>query len=365
MSKKFFLSKLAGAVFVLFLAGCGDDNNGSSQIISLVAINSELAEIRVPVGKTQKVAVKVVPKEASYLDFVWTSADTTIVTVTKGTVTGIVEGSTTITVTSGTVSNSEVTTEIPVTVLPLTAEPLTSFEVAEKSVDMALDGEPVQLTVTKEPETSTLNVTYTTLAEGIVTVSKMGLITPVALGSDTIIVSAEGLPSVKIPVDVARQVFSLAGNPWTENTSTLIEYSGDVGTITVIGEGNDPQFYLPALPAIQLASANGKVIFECITNRATNEGEAHIYWFKGNALAKITGLYWEVENVLPAIASFSVPLCEDWTIIKVDIPAVVFERGFGQREGMRDAIRIDPVAGGAPDAVGYQIKYRNMRIVIY
>jgi hypothetical protein len=309
------------------------------------------------------VTVNVVPKEASYLDFVWTSADTTVATVVKGIVTGIAEGSTTVTVSGGTVSSSEVQAKIPVTVRPLTNEPLTSFEVWALSVSLMPDGDPVQLRVTKEPEMSIATVTYATLAEGIVTVSETGLITPVALGIDTVTVSYEGLTSVKIPVEVVKQVFPVVGRDKKDESaknSTIIEVSKDgVTSVTVLEtENSDPQFYCSALVGPPLEGTDGKLIFECITNRAIDGAE--VFWFKSFDGEENSGLC--MKDEAPITALFPVPLCEDWTTIEVDIPEGVIADDFGRVPERRDYIRIDPTP---PGNVGYQIKYRNIRIVMY
>jgi hypothetical protein len=185
--------------------------------------------------------------------------------------------------------------------------------------------------------------------------------TPVALGIDTITVSYEGLPSVKVSVEVVKQVFLTAGTDKTDEAarnSTTIELSEDGVTTVTILEGDDPQFYCSPLSGTPLEGTVGQLIFECITNDAIENAE--VFWFRGDAYGSMTGLC--MKDGAPATALFPVPLCEDWTTIKVDIPEGALADGFGQRSGMRDFIRFDPVSSGH---VGYQIKYRNIRIVMY
>jgi hypothetical protein len=350
MSKKLFFSMLAGTVLVLFLAGCGDKENEEPKI-ALKSINvSPAGEVALIIGETQQLTATAEPENASDVNFQWTSANAAIATVSSGLVTAVGEGTTTVTVTSGSVK-----TDIPVTVTAA-APDLVSFTVTPAQLNLKAGDEPVQLEVQKTPVNAGGSFTYESGNTGIVTVSATGLVTIVGSGLTTVTVTSGDLPPVTVPVGVASQIVPI-GYDWGEAIS--VDEGNGFFMVTITEPPNDPKFFTTGLSEA-LTGTSAKVIFECITNRATNatadDTDTPQMFFYLAGFADMVG----------TVYMDPIPKCDDWTEIAVDIPSETFPGRFG---AAGDFLRFDPVGcGGYYNnyvIVGYEITIRNMRVVVY
>jgi hypothetical protein len=111
--------KVAGIVIALLLAGCGKENE--SDKIALKSITVTPPSVTLAVNATEQLNAEPVPTDASDVKFEWSSADTSVATVSEtGLVTGKGVGNTTVKVKSG---NVEKTVQVEVTALPPTGHP--------------------------------------------------------------------------------------------------------------------------------------------------------------------------------------------------------------------------------------------------
>jgi hypothetical protein len=358
--------KLAGIALALFLAGCGDKDDDVNKI-ALKSITVEpVTSVALVVGETQQLTATAVPADASDVNFEWTSANTTIATVSVsgGLVTAVGAGSTIVTVKSGNVK-----TDVPVTVSEFVPD-LESFTVTPASLNMMLSVEPVQLTVNKTPANAGGSFTWTSDNESVVEVSEAGLVTAIGSGITTITVTSGDL-TVTVPVGVARQSITLG----YDNTQTHATYDVEITpsffvvTTTAVG---DPQIHTTALSEdLDLSDGTSvKIVFECITNRATNtytgEHNPDIPEYTAADWMQIYFFLRGWAGLLGPLDFLFIPQCDDWTEISFDIPSNILAGGFGIAG---DWLRIDPVGRGGnwnnPSTVGYSIAFRNLRIVTY
>jgi uncharacterized protein YjdB len=147
------------------------------------------------------------PKNATEVSFQWSSAGTSVATVSEtGLVTAVSEGTTTVTVKSGNVKK-----DVPVTV---NLRALTSFTVTPSSLTLTLLDQPAQLTVNKTPADAGGAFTYLSSDEGVVTVDADGVVTVVGIGDAVITVTSGSLTPVTVNVSVVRpQLTGITGIP--------------------------------------------------------------------------------------------------------------------------------------------------------
>ena len=160
------------------------------------------SEILLTVGKTDKIAVKVTPDDASDKNVIFTSGDNSIATVDKyGNVTAVGEGETYITIAS--VSDPSKTKTVKVRVY-IPENPGYLIDVPENAeVEV---GETVNLGIKVTPAENAPKAVYDSSDESIVMVDADGNITGVAPGKTTIIAEFETGEIFIIHVTVAEPV---------------------------------------------------------------------------------------------------------------------------------------------------------------
>jgi hypothetical protein len=235
---------------------------------------------------------------------------------------------------------------------------LTTIDVSPAEVSLTAAGETQQLTATAVPaNASDVDFKWKSDSEAVATVSNDGLVTAVAAGSTTVTVTS-GNVKRNVPVTVTLGETEEEGWPLSFDVGSLnnieIDVYEDKGFTTLITVGDDPHVTTTALGK-PLTGTSGKFIFECITNRATAEGdEMQIFWCLG-----------EYANSSISTRYITIPKCDAWTKIEIPIPADIFEMGFGS--GAEHRVRIDPVGIGGnwnkeEIVIGYEISIRKMRI---
>lgn len=116
-------------------------------IIPVEKITLDLPDRTILKGKKVSISAEVLPESASNKKVVWSSSDSTIATVSNGTVTGKKGGSVTITAESADASGTKASIDLTVT------EPVTSIKIdAPKEL---YEGQSQQLTVLVSPESAT------------------------------------------------------------------------------------------------------------------------------------------------------------------------------------------------------------------
>lgn len=95
---------------------------GSSTSVSVTGVSLDESEVSVSVGNTKELTATITPSNATNKTVKWTSSDTSIATVSGGTVTGVSAGSATITVTTddgGYSATCQITVNEPITITPI------------------------------------------------------------------------------------------------------------------------------------------------------------------------------------------------------------------------------------------------------
>lgn len=144
--------------------------------------------VTVAEGKTAQLKATVLPKDTDDKTVLWSSADESVAIVSsKGVVTGVELGETTVTATC--LDNENATYTIPVTVLKLA----TSVSFEQDSYDITL-GDTLQLNHTVYPaETSNQAVTYKVSNKYVASVDENGVVTALKGGKTTVtITTADG-----------------------------------------------------------------------------------------------------------------------------------------------------------------------------
>ena len=194
--------------------------------ISLSGTNS------IAIGQTSQLEVTYTPSDTNVKNVTYSSSNTSVATVSNtGLVTGVAQGSATITATaeaeSGTVSTTYGITVTPVSV--------TSVSLDTNSASVKV-GKTITLVATVNPSNATnKNVTWTSSATSVASVSSAGVVTGVAAGSATITVNtADGNKTDQCVVTVTasggEEEFSISYTdlPTTYQTGSTV-YTADSG----------------------------------------------------------------------------------------------------------------------------------------
>jgi uncharacterized protein YjdB len=153
-------------------------------VTSITSTPSSISALRI--GNTQKLTTTVLPLTANK-SLIYTSADTTIATVSSvGVVRGVSAGTVIITISAS--DRSGVSTTVSVTIIPIY---VTGIKSSPGGIPFFRVGDRQQITPTVFPSNATNTaVTYSSSDAAKVTVSPTGLLTGVGIGSVTITISA-------------------------------------------------------------------------------------------------------------------------------------------------------------------------------
>jgi len=154
----------------------------SVNIIPATGISLNKTSVTVLEGETAAVTATVTPSNASDKSVTWSSADTSVATVSSGTIKGVAEGTTTIT--AKTSNNLTATVKVTVKENTNIVKP-TGITVSPSSLTLTA-GETGAMTATVTPSNATdKSVTWTTSNAAVATVSG-GTVTAVGQGTATI-----------------------------------------------------------------------------------------------------------------------------------------------------------------------------------
>ncbi|MBQ7056822.1 MAG: Ig-like domain-containing protein [Bacteroidaceae bacterium] len=210
--------------------------DGSGNLVSVDSICFSADSYRVGAGSAIRPDYVVMPLDASDKSIVWTSSDPSIATVADGAITGVSEGTVTITATAaddgGAVAQFEV---IVGNILPESI----SFDATEYSVYV---GKNVTITATVLPaDASNKELVWESSDESVATVAD-GVVTGIAEGSATItatsaanpavektvLITVEAIPPYHVsfdrdadPLNTSRYLNSIVVKPETSETKTL------------------------------------------------------------------------------------------------------------------------------------------------
>ena len=186
---------LVAIATVFFLVSCEPEPDPVPQVIKVEKVTIDPSSVTLNVGETTTLTASVSPSNATDKTVSWLSTNTSVVTVSNGTVTAVGEGRAEITATAGGKTGScsiQVENKI-VDVTNLTLDPpeLTLYT-----------GQSITLNATVTPSDATYNtVQWWSSNENMITVSDDGVVTALAPGITTIVASA-GTITVRCNVTV-------------------------------------------------------------------------------------------------------------------------------------------------------------------
>ena len=186
---------LVASATVFFLVSCEPEPDPVPQVIKVEKVTIDPSSVTLNVGETTTLTASVSPSNATDKTVSWLSTNTSVVTVSNGTVTAVGEGRAEITATAGGKTGScsiQVENKI-VDVTNLTLDPpeLTLYT-----------GQSITLNATVTPSDATYNtVQWWSSNENMITVSDDGVVTALAPGITTIVASA-GTITVRCNVTV-------------------------------------------------------------------------------------------------------------------------------------------------------------------
>lgn len=200
------------------------------------AISFEESSYEVTVGETTTILAKFSPNGVTETGLTWTSSDNTVATVSSsGVVTGISEGTVTITATSKADGCSNIKQSVEVTVNPVA---VTGISVDDEDVELEL-GQSAEVTATVTPSSVNQSVTAESSNESVATVSVSGstiTISSVGTGSATITVKPQADDSYSTTIDVTVTGVSI----------TSVTITGDETAVYVGGNLTLSASILPA-----------------------------------------------------------------------------------------------------------------------
>ena len=154
----------------------------------------------VTIGESKTLSVTVTPADALNRNLTWKSSNTSVVTVTNGTIKGIREGTATVTATAG--DGSNVSASCTVTVKPT----ITGLTLNRSSLQLAGSGigSTYILKVTKTPGSGQGTVNWSTSNSSVAQVTQSGAVTAKGTGTATITANVVNGPSVSCTVSVGN-----------------------------------------------------------------------------------------------------------------------------------------------------------------
>ena len=206
----------------LFFKACDE----VEQLIAVLGIELNQTAVTLPVGATLTLVPTVSPADASNPAINWTSTDTTVATISGGTIRAIAPGTTiimAITVDGGRIASTSVTVYRNV--------PATGVTLNQTSATLTL-GSALTLTATVLPDSATnQNVTWSSNDIAVATVSNNGIVTAVSVGTATITVSTEdGNRTATCVITVTAPVVSVTDITLSLPSATL--FAGDTLRLT-------------------------------------------------------------------------------------------------------------------------------------
>ena len=169
-------------------------------VVSVESISVESEEMELEIDSQDEIVVTFEPEDATNLELEYSSSDETIATVDEdGVVTAVAPGVVTITVTS--VDNPEAIATVAVTVYDPVVH-VESISVTDSQMNLAYDSEE-EIEVTVEPENATdPSLGYSSSDEDVATVDENGTVTAVGFGTATITVTSVDNPQATAEVTV-------------------------------------------------------------------------------------------------------------------------------------------------------------------
>lgn len=204
---RILLAPLA-ALFALWLVACNTTTPPVQSVVSVKIVEPNRA---MTVGETFTFTAEVAVLGGASKAVTWSSSDTSVATVTAaGVVTAVAEGTATVTATS--VGLPKRSDTVNITVVPAGPH-VVSVKIDQGDRDVHVS-DTLQLTATVVVvDGASTDVTWSTDAPAIATVSPAGLVTAVAEGTAVITATSVGLPVMRDSVTILVMASGPAGGP--------------------------------------------------------------------------------------------------------------------------------------------------------
>ena len=224
MKRKFLMTTLMLTLAVCSIFGltaCGGNNDngnnigGANSTIAVTSVTLNRSSVNLKIGDTVSLYKTIYPSNATDKSVTWNSSNTSVATVSNGTVTAKSEGSTTITVRT---SNNKTAT-CYVTVNPKNIA-VTSVELNKSSATIEV-GNTLNLTATIYPSNATdKSITWNSSNTSVATVSN-GTITAKSVGTATITVKTSNNKTATCYVTVNPRTIAVTSVSLNKTSATL------------------------------------------------------------------------------------------------------------------------------------------------
>ena len=240
---------------------CADDGDGNEgEVIPVASVSLNKSELSLQVDGEETLEVSVNPRNATDKNATWKSSNESVATVDKGTVKGIAEGETTVTVTVGGKSAS-----CTVTVTEKQIIHVTSITLTQNSLELVVNSTYTSLVPTIFPTNATeKTVTWTSSNPECVAVNNNGHLSALSVGTAVITAEADG-KSDKCTVTVYDKVDSVT---LSEEEVTLEVGGSTTITATVLPEGTTAEVVWTSSDN-EVATVEDGVIYAVGTGTAT------------------------------------------------------------------------------------------------
>ena len=177
---------IAFAAIISFFVACGPKEEPLPENVAVTGVTLNLPSLAIGTGLTGSLVATVTPSNATDKTVTWSSSNNSVATVQGGTVTGVAEGTATITATAG---GKSATCQVTVT---KTVIPVSSIEV-DKGNLVVYEGRSEQLSATVKPDNATdKTIKWSSSDETVATVDKNGVVTGIKDGYATITAESGG-----------------------------------------------------------------------------------------------------------------------------------------------------------------------------
>ena len=189
------------------------------KVIAVTSVSLDQTSVEMTEGDELQLTATVSPENATNKNVIWTSSDTSVVTVSDGKVTALKPGTTAIIVTSedgGKIATCNIMVNEKI-------YPVTGISLDQETVEM-IEGEELQLTATITPKNaSNKNVIWSSSDSAIATVAD-GKVTAVKAGTVTVTATSEdGGKTASCNITISEKVYPVTGISLDKKTAEMVE----------------------------------------------------------------------------------------------------------------------------------------------
>ena len=229
--------------------------------IAVTGISLDKTSVTVKAGESATVTATVAPSNATNKTVKWTSSDTSVATVSNGTIKGVSAGTATITATTN--NGKTATVKVTVQKNDSIVQP-TGITVSPTTLTLT-EGNTSTITATVTPSNATdKSVTWTSNKTSVATVSN-GTVTAVSEGTATITAKTSNGLTATVTVTVEKSVTPVGNAIYFEKPSSW----GSNVYVYIYDPVNGNQTATASWPGDKMTLSNGLYTYELTTNSTT------------------------------------------------------------------------------------------------